>query len=75
MVQGCIGAPERMEFTVIGDTVNRAARDCDGAQPGEVLLSPEVYARVWNVVHATPITIATKHEGDLQAYRVERLRS
>ena len=64
-----------LQFTVIGDAVNRAARYCDGTPPGEVLLSPEVHEHVWRVVQAAPTTIATKHEGDLQAYRIERLKA
>ena len=59
----------------IGDAVNLAARYCDGAPPGEVLLSPEVHAHVWRVVQAEPTTIATKHGGDLQAYRIEKLKT
>jgi len=59
-----------MEFTVIGDAVNRTSRYCDGAGPGEVLISPEVYELVWRQVEAERTSIPTKHEGDLPAYRV-----
>jgi class 3 adenylate cyclase len=63
-----------MEFTVIGDAVNRASRYCDGAKGCEVLISPEIHQRVWNAVEAQRISIPTKHEGDLVAYRVDRVR-
>ena len=64
-----------MEFTLIGDAVNRTARYCDGAGAGEVLISPELHQRVWKIVQAVPTTIKTKHEGDWPAFRVISIKS
>jgi adenylate cyclase len=39
MVMGAMGSKDRMDYTVIGDSVNLGARLCSAARPGQVLLS------------------------------------
>jgi adenylate cyclase len=74
VVHGFIGMPEQMGFACIGDAMNRTARYCAGAKAGEVLISPELYERVWRIIrHAEPVTIDAKFDQHLAAYRVEKL--
>jgi class 3 adenylate cyclase len=63
-----------MEFTVIGDVVNKTARYCNGAAGGEILISPEMHQRVWRIVQIDRRTIETKHEGNFLAYRVNCIK-
>ena len=74
VVHGFVGTLDRMEFTIIGDAVNRTARYGAAAAGGEILISAEVYERVWRLVETERITIKTKHEGDFFAYRVKSVK-
>jgi adenylate cyclase len=74
VLHGFIGVLHRMKHTVIGDVVNCAARYCDAARAGEVLLSPQVYEWVWEIVEATSVSVKTKHEGSLAGFRVKSVK-
>ena len=54
-VVGNIGAKSRMDYTVIGDTVNTAARLESNAKPGQILLSEQVYEKIKDAIVANPL--------------------
>lgn len=45
MLAGNMGSRERMEYTVVGDTVNLASRLCGITNGGEIVISREMYLR------------------------------
>ena len=75
VVAGNIGSSTKMEYTVIGDEVNIAARMQGIAKPGEVLISDNTYRHVADAVRVTPLEpITFKGKNTVVAvYRVDGL--
>ncbi len=46
MLSGNIGSRNRLEYAVIGDTVNVVSRLCSLAKPGNILISESVFSKV-----------------------------
>lgn len=69
-LHGFMGVLDQLSLTVIGDAVNRASRYCDGAQGGEIIMSPQVYQWVWKDVQATSTSLTTKHGESIAAFRL-----
>jgi class 3 adenylate cyclase/CheY-like chemotaxis protein len=52
---GCIGFEGRSDYAAIGSVVNLAARLCERAEPGQILISQRVHAAITGIVISHPI--------------------
>lgn len=74
VIAGNVGTDLRMDYSVIGDTVNLAARLVELAPRGEIFLSSETHRLVADVVVADGPTL-TSLRGKSETVNVFRLRS
>ncbi len=72
LVAGYIGSSQTMSYSVIGDTVNTAARICSAAKAGQIIISEDTYQAVssgFEIEQLDPIKFKGKYK-PVQVYNV-----
>lgn len=71
-VVGNVGAPDLMNFTAVGDTVNVAARLQDASRGGQILISAATFAQLSGQVETAPIGLrqVKGRAGSIMTYEV-----
>lgn len=74
-VAGTVGTDDRMEYTVVGDSVNVAARLESTAKPMQILISARTYEDIQEVVKARPLGVVRVRgkEEEIEVYEVLHL--
>jgi adenylate cyclase len=67
VIVGAMGSKNRMDYTVLGDHVNLAARLCSHARPGQTLVTASAYAAIadcpeFSAEALAPIAVKGKRE-------------
>lgn len=75
-VAGNMGSPGRLNYTVLGESVNVASRLCDQAAPGQILVVEPFLAELGTAVEAEPLGPRTFKgiSAPLQVYTIHALR-
>jgi len=73
VISGNIGSVERMDYTVIGDTVNLAARLCDIASQNEIIVTSKVCSYLSDNYDVTPHHEPVQVKGKKQIIEIASL--
>lgn len=72
VLSGNIGSQVKMEYTVIGNTVNVASRLNSLAGPGDIIISKAIYAHLKDILEVAPLE-AQKIKGKIHPVNVFRV--
>ena len=72
VVIGTVGAADRMDFTIVGDTVNVASRLCSAAAEGEIVIDQQSYGTITNSDNTDYESLKVK--GKKHALKITRIR-